>query len=67
MDWKLYRKTATIEARPYVPGEDLKGVAVNQKDDLAEGGMICRNPEDPKDSWYCAADYFNVYEEVPRG
>ena len=64
MKWKLYRKTATIEARPYVPGEDLKGVAINPKDDLAEGGMICRDPKNPNDSWYCAADYFEVYEEV---
>jgi hypothetical protein len=64
MEWKLYRKTATIEARPYVAGEDLKGVAVNPLDSPAEGGMVCRDPQNHQDSWYCTAEYFKVYEKV---
>ena len=63
--WKFYTKTARIEARPYVPGEDLKGIAVNPNDELGEGGMICRDPKNHEDSWYCAPDYFaKVYEPV---
>jgi len=61
--WKPYLKTAPIEARPYIPGEDLKGIAVNPNDKLVEGGMVCRDPKNPEDSWYCAPDYFaQVYK-----
>lgn len=40
MKWKRYRKTATQEMRPYVPGEDLSAVSVSAEDTPELGGMI---------------------------
>ena len=37
--YKPYRKTQTIMARPYVPGESMRGVAINQVNELGPGGM----------------------------
>lgn len=63
--WKLYRKTATTEMRPYVPGEDITGISVSEQDSLEEGGMIARNPKNHADQWYVAKQYFqDNYEEA---
>ncbi len=54
-----------IEARPYVKGEDMKGIGVQEGAQLKEGGMICRDPENPQDQWYVYEGFFNSrYEEV---
>lgn len=51
--------------RPYVLGESLKGISVNEQDTPEEGGMIARNSDNPLDQWYVAKDFFEKkYEEV---
>jgi hypothetical protein len=35
--WKKYRKTATQEMRPYVPGEDLTGISRSALDRYKAG------------------------------
>jgi hypothetical protein len=63
--WKLYRKTATQEMRPYVPGEDLTGISVNKEDTPEPGGMVARNSDNHNDQWYVAKKFFaDKYEAV---
>ncbi len=65
MSTKRYRKVGQIEARPYVQGESLRGVSVNQNDDTAAGGWIANDPENAADRWFITAAFFeNNYEEV---
>ena len=56
--WKKYRKVATQEMRPYIPGEDLTGISVNKEDTPEEGGMIARNDKNHEDQWYVAKKFF---------
>lgn len=58
--FKRYNRRGWIEARPHVPGENLTGVSVNEVDHPEEtpGGMIGRNPDNHRDQWYIAPDYF---------
>lgn len=66
--WKLFRKKGLTEMRPYIPGEDLSGVSVSKRDNpnlIGGGGMIARDPKNPKDLWFIAQEYFNNnYEEA---
>ena len=63
--YKRYRKKGTQLLRPYVPGESMKGIAVNQDDELEEGGMIAINEYNSSDQWYVSKDYFEEnYEQV---
>lgn len=63
--FKLYRKKALQPLRPYILGEDLTGISVNKEDTPELGGMIARNPLNPKDQWYVAKKFFNDnYEQV---
>ena len=57
--WKQYRRTGLSEMRPYIQGEDLTGISVQQEDTPEEGGMIARNPKNHKDQWHVGKDYFN--------
>ena len=62
--WKRYRKTATQEMRPYIPGEDLTGISVSDVDTPEEGGMIARSSDNHADQWYVDKNFFaNNYEE----
>lgn len=64
-EWKQYRKTATQEMRPYVPGEDLSGISVSEEDTSEEGGMIARNAKNHDDHWYVAKQFaLDNYELV---
>lgn len=64
-EWKRYRKVQISEMRPYEPGEDLTHISVNEVDTPELGGMVARNPIDPRDQWYVAKKYFeNNYREV---
>lgn len=54
-EFKFYSRKGQVEARPYVPGEDLSGVSVAAVDEPGEGGMIARNPKNHDDQWYIAA------------
>ena len=64
--WKKYRKVGVTEMRPYVEHEDLTGVSVSGPDIPQAGGMIARNPANPKkDRWYVAKEFYekNYVEE----
>lgn len=67
--WKTYQRKDQIDARPYVPGEDLSHVSVSPADRLRstlDGGFIARNPDNFGDLWYIAPEYFaKHYEDVP--
>lgn len=65
MSFKLYRKTSTIEARPYIPGEDMKNIIVSVFDIPEEDGYIARDPNNHVDQWYLRESFFfENYEEV---
>lgn len=62
-EFKQYRRTALSEARPYVSGEDLTGVTIDDKDKSErgspkEGDMIARNPKNHANQWLVEAAYF---------
>lgn len=67
-EWKQYKRKGSIEARPYVPGEDLDGISVSNFDNymncLKLGGMIARNPSNPDDQWFINETYFKDHYEV---
>jgi hypothetical protein len=45
--------------RPYVHGEDLANISVSEEDDPPNDmGMIARNPNNHRDQWYVAKQYF---------
>jgi len=56
--WKKYKKTAEQEMRPYIPGEDLSGVSVSERDTPELGGMIARWQDDGA-LWYVSKGFFN--------
>lgn len=63
--YKLYRKTQLQPMRPYVPGEDLTGISVNEEDTPEPGGMIAFNTNNTADQWYVGKEFFeDNYEEV---
>lgn len=63
--FKNYRKTAIQPMRPYIPGEDMSLISVADCDTPEEGGMIAVSPDNGKDRWYVAKDFFNKnYETV---
>lgn len=63
--FKNYRKKSIQAMRPYIPGEDLTGIAVNTEDMPEEGGMIAVNASNPKDQWYVGKKFFaDNYELV---
>lgn len=55
--WNLYERRGTLEARPYVPGEDLGSISVGV-DVPTEGDMIARNPNNTADQWLVSAAFF---------
>ncbi len=69
-NWKIYKKKGLTEMRPYTVGEDLSGVSVSEEDiyrptELEEpGGMIARDPDNPKDQWYISKAYFAKHYEL---
>lgn len=56
--WETYRKKNVQEMRPYVPGECLEGISVNEQDVPELGGMIARNGQNHKDQWYIGKKFF---------
>lgn len=65
-NFKFYKKPALQPMRPYVEGEDLTGVSVSEQDTPEIGGMIAINPQNEKDQWYVAKQFFedNYVEDV---
>lgn len=60
-EFKSYPRIGRIEARPYIPGEDLSRVSVSFEDSkrsTRDGGFIARNPDNHDDQWYIAPEYF---------
>lgn len=58
MSWNKYRRKGLSEMRSYIVGEDLTGISVNSQDTPQDGGMIARNPDNHRDQWYVAKEYF---------
>ena len=56
--WKTYQRKGSIEARPWVNGEDLTGISVSEQDLGADSGWIARNPDNHADKWFINATYF---------
>jgi hypothetical protein len=63
-EWKTYRKVATQQMRPYVPGENLEGISVSGPDVPEPGGMIAQNPKNPADQWYVSKKFFEENYEL---
>jgi hypothetical protein len=79
-DWKQYRRKGFVEARPCNKGDVVSEteISISEVDKIAcfrfsedvwvclvDGGMIARNPDNPKDQWYINPEYFKKnYEEV---
>jgi len=57
-EWKNYKKAAIQEMRPYIPGEDLTGISVSERDTPEVGGMIARGADDGA-LWYVSKTFFN--------
>ena len=62
-NWKFYKKTAVQEMRPYIPGEDLTGVSVSERDTPELGGMIARGADDGA-LWYVSKGFFEANYEL---
>jgi hypothetical protein len=63
MRFKQYRRSQIAELRPYVKGEELDWVSIStvdaNKGSPKLGDMIARNPENYKDQWLVAKQYFD--------
>jgi hypothetical protein len=66
--FKQYRRRQIAELRPYDQGENIDGISVSDADAKAgspkAGDMIARNPENHKDQWLVAAQYFADHFEA---
>ena len=61
-DFKTYKRKGSVEARPYVDGEDLTGVSLSEADKQLPtlvGGMVARSADNHKDLWYINEAFFN--------
>lgn len=68
MEYKEYERVGVSEMRPYIEGEDLDGISVNDCCDVPEeGGMVARNPDNHSDQWYVTKEYFEEnFREVEK-
>ncbi len=58
-EFKQYKRKGFSEMRPYVKDEDLSLISVAEVDNPeTDMGMVARNPENHKDQWYVAREYF---------
>lgn len=60
-DWKQYKRKGITVARPYIPGEDLSGVAIHDVLRAAghpkEGDVVARDPNNHADQWLLSEQY----------
>lgn len=63
-EWYNYRKTALQLMRAYVPGEDMTGISVSERDTPCEGGMIAKAADNPRDLWYINPEFFAANYEL---
>ena len=67
MSWKKYQRKGLSEMRPYIKGEDLSNISINQEDDPeTDMGMVAKNPKNHKDQWYVARKYFEDNLELTK-
>ena len=68
MSWEFreYKRKGIIFLRPYISGEDISKISVSAEDNPeTDMGMVAQNPNNIKDQWYVARQYFkDNYEEV---
>ena len=61
-EFTQYRRKQIAELRPYEPGEPVFDISIAGEDARAgspkPGDMIARNPNNHKDQWLVAAQYF---------
>ena len=61
-EFQKYCRKQIAELRPYVVGEELRGISISDADLVAgspkAGDMIARNPKNHADRWLVAAQYF---------
>lgn len=66
--FKKYQRKGLSEMRPYLKGEDMKGISISKEDKAVAspkvGDMIARNPMNHKDQWLVAKKYFNENLEL---
>jgi hypothetical protein len=72
-DFVDYYRIQNVEARPYVPGEDVSAVTMSESYTPQEGDMIARNPRDrdtlfliPKDVFVTTYETFTEARGVPK-
>lgn len=63
-EFRNYRKVAVQPMRPYIVGESLIAISISDEDTPEEGGMIAINPNNPKDQWYVAKNFFRSNYEL---
>lgn len=66
--WKEYKLKCRYEMRPYVNGENMKGIHVSQQNAQIgcpkEGDMIARNPKQHSDQFLVAKKEFEENLEL---
>lgn len=64
-EWKKYRRREVIEARPYVPGEDLSEVGrFDPADEIKDDDMIIRTADNNMQWLISKENLENIYEPV---
>jgi len=64
-DFVDYFRIQNVEARPYVPGEDVSAVTMSESYTPQEGDMIARNPRDRDVLFLIPRDVFvTTYETI---
>lgn len=62
-NYKEYRKKQTQLLRPYIDGENIRGVSISDADkengSPKKGDMIAVNRKDETDKWLVAKKFFN--------
>ena len=66
--WKTYRRKEIVEARPYRPGEDLRGMIIPEYiNPVKDQGMIVRPKGRPHPQWYLPRKAFESEFEPHEG
>lgn len=71
MEFKKYRRTNIAEMREYKEGDTTNGISISKVDldngSPKKGDMIARNPENHKDMWLVAKEYFESnFEQLKK-
>lgn len=71
VQYRRYRRKNLSEMRPYIPGEDLSGVSINEVDRAAgspkKGDWIARNIARHSERWLVSKAFFaDNFEPEPE-